>query len=110
MQPIRDVRFAFRALRGAPVISILAIACIGLGIGSVTTVYSTATAFTFRPLPQMRNAGELMLVAETPLSDRLQGTTVTPGTFADLRTEPEFTGVAALSTWTANLAGFDIAE
>ena len=110
MPILRDLRFAIRALRGAPVVSILAIACIGLGIGSVTTVYSTATAFTFRPLPQMHDASELMLVAETPLSDRLQGTTVTPGTFADLRTQPEFTGVAALSTWTANLAGFDIAE
>jgi len=110
MPTLRDLRFATRALRSAPVVSVLAIACIGLGIGSVTTVYSTATAFTFRPLPQMRNAGDLMLVAETPLSDRLQGTTVTPGTFLDLRTVPEFTGVAALSTWTANIAGFDIAE
>ena len=110
MPALRDLRFAIRALRGAPVVSVLAIACIGLGIGSVTTVYSTANAFTFRPLPQMREAGELMLVAETPLSDRLQGTTVTPGTFADLRTLPEFTGVAALSTWIANIAGTDIAE
>ncbi len=110
MPTLRDLRFAIRALRGAPVVSLLAIACIGLGIGSVTTVYSTATAFTFRPLPQMRDAGELMLVAETPRSDRLQGTTVTPGTFGDLQTLPEFAGAAALSTWIANLAGFDIAE
>ena len=107
---LRELRMAVRALRGAPVVSGLAIACIGLGIGSVTTVYSTATAFTFRPLPQIRDASELMLVAETPVSDRLQGTTVTPGTFADLRALPEFTGVAALSTWTANVAGFDLAE
>ena len=110
MPTLRDLRFAIRALRGAPVVSVLAIACIGLGIGSVTTVYSTATAFTFRPLPQMRDAGELMLVAESPLADRSQGATVTPGTFADLRPLPEFTGVAALQTWTANIAGFDIAE
>ncbi|HET9267900.1 MAG TPA: ABC transporter permease, partial [Vicinamibacterales bacterium] len=110
MQMIRDLRFAFRALRGTPVVSLLAIACIGLGIGSVTTVYSTATAFTFRPLPQMHQAGDLMLVAETPASDRLQGTTVAPGTVADLRALPEFTGLAALVNWTANIAGFDIAE
>ena len=109
-QTMRDVRFAIRALRGAPVVSILAVACIGLGIGSVTTVYSTATAFTFRPLPQMHEPGDLMLVAESPTSDRLQGTTVTPGTFSDLRMLPEFTGVAALVNWTANIAGFDIPE
>lgn len=110
MQPIREVRYAFRALRGAPVISVLAIACIGLGIGSVTTVYSTATAFTFRPLPQMHAAGELMLVAESPASDQSQGVTVTPGTFADLHNLPEFAGVSAFDMWTANIAGFDVPE
>ncbi len=110
MQIVRDTRFAIRALRGTPVVSILAVACIGLGIGSVTTVYSTATAFTFRPLPQLHEPGDLMLVAETPTSDRLQGTTVTPGTLTDLGALPEFTGVAALVNWTANIAGFDVAE
>jgi putative ABC transport system permease protein len=110
MQPIREVRFAFRALRGAPVISILAIACIGLGIGSVTTVYSTATAFTFRPLPQMHAAGDLMLVAESPASDQSQGVTVTAGTFADLHGVPEFAGISAFDMWTVNIAGFDVPE
>ncbi len=110
MQPIREVRFAFRALRGAPVISILAVACIGLGIGSVTTVYSTATAFTFRPLPQMHAGGDLMLVAESPASDQSQGITVTAGTFADLHTLPEFAAVSAFDTWTANIAGSDLPE
>ncbi len=109
-QILRDVRFAMRALRGAPIVSILAVACIGLGIGSVTTVYSTATAFTFRPLPQMHEAGDLMLVAESPVSDRQEGVMVTPGTFADLRALSEFTGVTALAGWTANIAGFDLAE
>jgi len=109
-QTLRDVRFAIRALRGAPIVSLLAVACIGLGIGSVTTVYSTATAFTFRPLPQMHEASNLMLVAESPVSNQEQGVTVTPGTFADLQSLPEFTGAAALTDWTANIAGFDMAE
>ena len=110
MEIVRDIRFAVRALRGAPTVSILAIVCIGLGIGSVTTVYSTATAFTFRPLPQLHEPGGLMVVAESPTSDRSQSMTVTAGTFSDLQTLPEFTGAAALMTWTANIAGFDIAE
>ena len=110
MQPVREIRFAMRALRGAPVVSALAIACIGLGIGSVTTVYSTATAFTFRPLPQLRAAGELMMLAESPSLDRLQGTTVAPGTLGDLHTLAEFAGVGAFANWTANIAGFDVAE
>src|SRR5512144_2468510 len=93
----REVRFALRALRGAPIVSVLAIGCISLGIGAVTTVYSTANAFTFRPLPQMRDAGDLVLVAETPASDLSRGVTVTPGTFGDLRGLREFSAVAAFT-------------
>src|SRR5512146_3415342 len=80
----RDVRFALRALRGAPLVSILAVVCIGLGIGAVTTVYSTASAFTFRPLPQLRDAGKLLLVSEGPAADRSGDVSVTPGTFSDV--------------------------
>jgi len=106
----RDLRFAVRALVGAPLVSALGIACIGLGIGAVTTVYSTASAFTFRPLPQLTDAGELMLVAETPASDLRRGFSITPGTLEDLRGLREFTAVSAFTGWTANIAGFDIPE
>jgi putative ABC transport system permease protein len=105
----RDVRFALRSLRGAPLVSLLAIACIGLGIGAVTTVYSTASAFTFRPLPQLRDASRLVLISETPASD-LSGYQVTAGTFGDLRTLPEFSAVGALRMGSANIAGMDIPE
>ncbi len=107
---IRDVRFAVRALSGTPLVTALAITCIGLGIGAVTTVYSTASAFTFRPLPQLRDPGNLMLVAEQPASDRSQRASVTAGTFADLRELRQFAAVGALANWTANVAGFDIPE
>ena len=106
----RDIRFALRALRGAPLVSILAVACIGLGIGAVTTVYSTASAFTFRPLPQLRDAGRLVLVSEGPASDRSGNASVTPGTFSDVAALREFSAVSALQEWTANVAGFDVAE
>ena len=106
----RDIKFAVRALRGAPLVSILAIACIGLGIGAVTTVYSTASAFTFRPLPQLADARNLVLIAESPASDRLRGFSVTAGTFADLQGLNEFSAVAASADWTANIAGNDVPE
>src|SRR5689334_24863761 len=95
MNAAREVRFALRTLRGAPLVSMLAIACIGLGIGAVTTVYSTANAFTFRPLPQLRDAGRLVLISEDRVAD-LSGVQVTAGTFGDLRTLPEFSAVGAL--------------
>ena len=108
----RDIKFALRALRGAPLVSTLAIACIGLGIGAVTTVYSTANAFTFRPLPQLNDPGRLVLVMETPASDRdaSGGVRVTPGTLGDLRALGEFSSVSALVDWTANIAGIDVPE
>ena len=106
----RDVRFALRALRGAPLVSSLAIACIGLGIGAVTTVYSTASAFTFRPLPQLEDPARLVLVMETPASDRNGGVRVTPGTVGDLRALRQFSAVSALVDWTANIAGIDVPE
>jgi putative ABC transport system permease protein len=106
----REVRFAMRALRGAPLVSILAIACIGLGIGAVTTVYSTASAFTFRPLPQLDDPGRLFLFGEQPISERGAADGVTAGTFGDLRKLPEFSSVGALASWTANIAGYDVPE
>jgi putative ABC transport system permease protein len=106
----REVRFAMRALRGAPLVSILAIACIGLGIGAVTTVYSTASAFTFRPLPQLDDPGRLFLFGEQPISERGAADGVTAGTFGDLRNLPEFSSVGALASWTANIAGYDVPE
>ena len=109
LTPGRDVRFALRSLRGAPLVSMLAIACIGLGIGAVTTVYSTANAFTFRPLPQLDDASRLVLVSENRGSD-LSGVQVTPATFGDLRALPEFAAVGALRNWSANIAGMDIPE
>src|SRR5512147_1424385 len=110
MLAARDVRFALRALRGAPMVTILAIACIALGIGAVTTVYSTASAFTFRPLPQLAAAGDLVLIAEAPATERNSGFTTSAPTFEALRALPEFSAVGAFVDWTANIAGFDVPE
>ena len=106
----REVRFALRTLRGAPLVSILAIACIALGIGAVTTVYSTASAFTFRPLPQLDDPARLFAFGEQTTLERSGADQVTPGTFADLRKLREFSAVSALVGWTANIAGFDVPE
>ena len=110
MNVLRDMKYALRTLRSAPLVSVLAIACIGLGIGAVTTVYSTANAFTFRPLPQLDDPGRLLLVMETPAADRNSGFRVTAGTLGDLRALRAFSSVSALVEWTANIAGIDVPE
>ena len=65
-----NVGQAIRALRAAPLVSALAVASIGLGIGAVATVYSTASAFTFKPLPQLTRPDHLVVVAESITGER----------------------------------------
>ncbi len=105
-----SVRMAVRALRAAPLVSLLAILCIGLGIGAVTTVYSTASAFTFHPLPQLADADRLLVVGDAPAKSPTANATIAAGTFTDLATLPEFTVVAALTDFAANIAGDDLPE
>src|SRR5215470_2512329 len=83
--PVLDIRFAtrmaVRTLRAAPAVSLLAVLCIGLGIGAVTTVYSTASAFTFHPLPQLADPDRLVFVADAPAQAPERGDAVAPATF-----------------------------
>src|SRR5574338_342168 len=99
-----------RALRAAPLVSLLAILCIGLGIGGVTTVYSTASAFTFHPLPQFVDPDRLVLAGDAPEQSPTANITVAAGTFADLASLGEFSVLAAMTDFTANIAGDDLPE
>ena len=109
-----DARFemlmAIRGLRAAPLVTLLAILCMGLGIGAVTTVYSTASAFTLHPLPQLADPERLLLVADAPADAPLRGESVAPATFADLAALPEFSAAAAVRGFAANIAGEDLPE
>src|SRR5512140_2361269 len=107
---IQDFRFAWRSLRRAPFLAVLAALCMALGIGSVTTVYGTASAFTFHPLPQVRHADRLMHIWESPVKGlrRYQG--VSPGAFHDLGALRSFSTVAAARYWQANIEGTDLSE
>src|SRR5262245_6342522 len=101
---------AVRALRAAPVVTLLAILCIGLGIGAVTTVYSTASAFTFHPLPQLADPDRLLFVADAPAQSPERESTVAPATFADIASLPEFSVAAAVSYFNANITGVELPE
>lgn len=104
------IRMAMRSLRAAPMVSLLAIVCIGLGIGSVTTVYSTASAFTLHPLPQLAAPERLVFVADAPASAPTRSSTVAAGTFGDLERLREFSVTAAMAGFTANIIGDDLPE
>ncbi len=107
---IQDFRYAWRALRRAPGLAVLAALCMALGIGSVTTVYGTASAFTFRPLPQVRNADRLLHVWESPLKTTQRYEGVSPAAFRDLATLRSFSAVVAARYWQPNIEGSDISE
>jgi predicted permease len=57
-----DLRFAVRTLRKSPVFVIVAVACIALGSGAVTTIYSTMNALVLRPLPGTTDGDRLVRI------------------------------------------------
>jgi putative ABC transport system permease protein len=105
-----DIRMAARALRAAPMVTLLALLCTGLGIGAVTTVYSTASAFTFHPLPQLVDADRLLIVGDSPAKAPTANALIAPGTFTDVALLPEFSVVGAVTGFPANIAGDDLPE
>lgn len=48
---LREIRYALRMLGKTPATTIAAIACIGLGIGTTTTIFSVVNAILLRPFP-----------------------------------------------------------
>jgi predicted permease len=101
---------AVRALLAAPVVSLLAVLCIGLGIGAVTTVYSTASAFTFHPLPQLADPGRLVFVGDGPAESPEREVSVAPATFTDVASLHEFSVAGAVTYFNVNLTGVELPE
>jgi putative ABC transport system permease protein len=107
---LADVRIALRGMRVNAVLTLSAIACIGLGIGATATIYSTAAAFTFRPLPQLGDPHRLVVLGESPQGRPVQGT-ISPATYAALRAETSvFSGIAVMQATSASLRGHEEPE
>ena len=106
----QDIRYAIRALRKAPGLALLAVLCMGLGIGSVTSMFSTAEAFTFRPLPQVHDPARLMHVWETVATAPRRNDGMSPAALQEANRLSVFSGVLGVRWWIANITGVDLPE
>jgi putative ABC transport system permease protein len=62
----RDLRFALRSLRRAPIFALTAAAVLGLGIGATTTVFTVVNGLLLRPLPFERADDVVQVLRRVP--------------------------------------------
>ena len=62
---VRDLRYAFRSFRRAPLVAVTIVTTVGLGLGLVAAVFTLLNAFVFRA-DEVRNPHELFAVKRQP--------------------------------------------
>src|SRR4051794_41689387 len=105
---LQDVRFALRLLAKKPGFTASAVACLALGIGATTAIFSVVNAVLLRPLPYSQSGRLARIFTEFPNfpNGGLRHFWVSPPEFIDLRRDATtFSAIEAWAVQGANLAG-----
>src|SRR5215510_1395033 len=105
---LQDVRYAVRLLAKKPGFTASAIACLALGIGATTAIFSVVNAVLLRPLPYARSSRLIRIFTEFPTfpNGGLRHFWVSPPEFVDLRRDAQsFEAIEGYTSVGANLAG-----
>jgi putative ABC transport system permease protein len=104
---LTDLRIALRTLRRSPAFTLVAVLCLGLGIGANAAMFGLVNGLLLRPLPFAR-PNELLAMRETRRDGARPGTELSYPNFADLRRESRLLASAAayaLRTYTVAAEG-----
>lgn len=105
---IQNVRYGFRLFAKNPSFTAAAVACLALGIGATTSIFSVVNAVLLRPLPYAQSGRLIRIFTEFPNfpNGGLRHFWVSPPEFLDLKRDTK--SFAAIEGWVnggVNLAG-----
>jgi putative ABC transport system permease protein len=104
---LQDLTYALRTLRRTPAFTLAAVACLALGIGANTAIFSVVDGVLLRPLP-FKEPGSLVMVWETNRSHGADRNVVSPANYLDWRAQNStFSDIGSYIDWRANLTGVD---
>jgi putative ABC transport system permease protein len=102
---VADLRYALRQLRRSPTFTLAAVACLALGIGANTAIFTVINAVLVRPLPYAEPE-RLVMLFEARKGSEASRNVVSPADFLDWRAQSRsFERSAAIYDYGVNLTG-----
>jgi predicted permease len=99
---IRDVRYALRAMRRSPSFTLIAVSCLGLGIGATSTIFGIVDVLFFRPPPGVGDPASIV----RPYIERDTGAVQTTVGGSDRVSFPDYVDMRDNNRTLSGLAAF----